>query len=250
MKDQYFGDINDYRKYGLLRLLASVADTPLTVCWMLTPSDGRNDGSSVSYLLNPGRWRRFDPVLFDALRGAVHNGQRLGTATAPRLRIFRHASFHASILSDNAPARVRYFDELTALSRTGGLLFFDPDNGMEVRSVPYGRRNSSKYLYWRELERFTASGHSVLIYQHFPRRERFGFMRHLAGEFIRRLNIRECLLFQSSRVVFVLLPRKGTEMVFHGRSRAVAERWRGELRVVLFSAAGEALREEVIWYPI
>lgn len=39
MKNQYFGDINDYRKYGLIRLLTGAGKLKTTVCWMLTPDD-------------------------------------------------------------------------------------------------------------------------------------------------------------------------------------------------------------------
>ena len=34
MKDQYFGDINDYRKYGILRALQSKGQRTLLVAWM------------------------------------------------------------------------------------------------------------------------------------------------------------------------------------------------------------------------
>ena len=44
MKDQYFGDINDYRKYGILRALQSKGQGTLLVAWMLTPDDGSRDG--------------------------------------------------------------------------------------------------------------------------------------------------------------------------------------------------------------
>jgi hypothetical protein len=44
MKDQYFGDINDYRKYGLLRAIQSRGTGRLLVAWMLTPADGGRDG--------------------------------------------------------------------------------------------------------------------------------------------------------------------------------------------------------------
>ena len=46
MKDQYFGDVNDYLKYGLLRALQSQGDLKLLVAWMLTPNDARSDGWS------------------------------------------------------------------------------------------------------------------------------------------------------------------------------------------------------------
>jgi hypothetical protein len=40
MKDQYFGDINDYRKYGLLRILSGMrcsgqSNISAAICWML-----------------------------------------------------------------------------------------------------------------------------------------------------------------------------------------------------------------------
>jgi hypothetical protein len=44
MKNQYFGDVNDYRKYGLLRALQSTWNGSLLVAWMLTPDDGGRDG--------------------------------------------------------------------------------------------------------------------------------------------------------------------------------------------------------------
>ncbi|MDO8501594.1 MAG: hypothetical protein Q7S20_07100 [Gemmatimonadaceae bacterium] len=50
MKHQYFGDVNDYRKYGLLRILQQASGLRLGVCWMLTPDDTRTDGKFVAYL--------------------------------------------------------------------------------------------------------------------------------------------------------------------------------------------------------
>src|SRR5687768_3003787 len=64
MKNQYFADINDYFKYGILRCLGK-GGLRIAVCWMLTPDDGRSDGRKISYLSNPDRWRNYDPVLFD-----------------------------------------------------------------------------------------------------------------------------------------------------------------------------------------
>ena len=42
MKVQYFGDVNDYRKFALLRLLAD--KFKIGVCWMLTEADGSGRG--------------------------------------------------------------------------------------------------------------------------------------------------------------------------------------------------------------
>ncbi len=46
MKNQYFGDINDYRKYGLLRAIQSKGEARLLVAWMLTENDGSRDSRS------------------------------------------------------------------------------------------------------------------------------------------------------------------------------------------------------------
>lgn len=73
MKDQYFGDINDYRKYGLLRTLAG-AGLSVGVCWLLTPDDGGGDGQLRSYLTKPWRWRQYDPELYDRLQRLRHPG--------------------------------------------------------------------------------------------------------------------------------------------------------------------------------
>jgi hypothetical protein len=57
MKNQYVGDINDYRKYGLMRALSGYGEITTAVCWMLTPGDGRADGSFMIYLDMRVKWR-------------------------------------------------------------------------------------------------------------------------------------------------------------------------------------------------
>ena len=65
MKDQYFGDENDYHKYGLLRSIIRVGDFRTLAVWMLTPDDGSPDGRFIRYLEDPVKWSQFDPNLFD-----------------------------------------------------------------------------------------------------------------------------------------------------------------------------------------
>ncbi|MFC2167097.1 hypothetical protein ACFLQZ_03950 [Acidobacteriota bacterium] len=50
MKNQYVGDINDYHKYGLIRILTENPAVPTTVCWMLTLDDKKTDGRKIGYL--------------------------------------------------------------------------------------------------------------------------------------------------------------------------------------------------------
>ena len=57
MKNQYFGDIHDYRKYGLLRAIIEGGELKLLVAWMLTPDDEGADGNIIGYLNDPDPWR-------------------------------------------------------------------------------------------------------------------------------------------------------------------------------------------------
>jgi hypothetical protein len=54
VKVQYFGDVNDYRKFALLRLLSEVGGFKIGVCWMLTEADGSGHGAKRGYLEQPG----------------------------------------------------------------------------------------------------------------------------------------------------------------------------------------------------
>ena len=68
MKDKYFGDINDYRKYGLLRALTQPRGFKIGMCWLRTAPDGRQDGEARRYLEQPEQWRHRDPSLYDSMR--------------------------------------------------------------------------------------------------------------------------------------------------------------------------------------
>ena len=185
MKNQYVGDINDYRKYGLIRLLSDGGALRTAVCWMLTAGDGRADGEKTAYLRQPGEYRVYDPELFDRLEDLVLQRDARDVQAVEQAGILPAARFHSALLTDDPEQRRRYMDDFLALAKGCDLVFFDPDNGIEVKSVPLGRKDSAKYLHWSELKRVFAAGASVLIYQHFPREE-FTCTRTLASDSRRR----------------------------------------------------------------
>ena len=76
MKDQYFGDINDFRKYGLLRSISLAGDFRLLVAWMLTPDNGSTDGKFISYLKEPKKWSKYDQSLYHSLKEILVHKQR------------------------------------------------------------------------------------------------------------------------------------------------------------------------------
>lgn len=231
MKNQYFGDINDYRKYGLLRLLSGGGEITTAVCWMLTPDDGRTDGRLIKYLEQPEKWRHLDPRLFDHLTELVLDQSRRDVRGIETPAILPACRFAPGLLADDAEARAKYFETFMDIAKDCDLVFFDPDNGIEVRSKPYGRKDSSKYVYWPELIASFSAGHSLLIYQHFPRIKRERFIETKARELARKTEAREVYSFRTPNVLFVLAPQERHRESFRKRSRKVARVWASQIRV-------------------
>lgn len=232
MKNQHFGDVNDYRKYGLLKVLSGGGAISTGVCWMLTPSDGRSDGQMLHYLKYPKRWRHLDPELFDHLRKSVlEDGERdVRRMEAPG--VLPQTSFFPQLLEDKADARRTYFTEMLEGFRNVDLIFFDPDNGFEVQSVPYGRKNANKYLYWREFTDTYAAGHSILVYQHFARINRTSFVQRMAGRMQEETGNLNVYAFITPHVVFLLAPRPEHLARLHRQTQLVPTLW-GE-QITLF----------------
>jgi hypothetical protein len=233
MKNQYFGDINDYRKYGLLRLLAGGGSISTAVCWMLTGSDERTDGSRVAYLESPEQWRRYDPSLFDMLRELLHHRRIRDVRFVGERNFIPGATYFPKTISDDDGQRSNYFAGFFGTITGSDLIFFDPDNGIEVRSTKRGRKGSSKYIYWDEIIKTYRAGYSVLIYQHFPRVVREAFINARREEFCKRLGNVRLIFFVTSGVLFILAGQRRHRAVLKRQAKLVAERWEGQIRVIM-----------------
>ena len=230
MKNQYFGDVNDYRKYGMLRVLTSVTQLPVGVCWLLTPDDGRTDGEFRSYLERPLQWRAYDPPLYDHLAKLLSPTVGRSVENARNWDLIPGASYHEPVLADDATSRRRYFDRALGALDSYPLVFFDPDNGIEVPSRPYGARGSAKYVYWQELEMAYAAGHSLVIYQHFARVSRQAFIAGLAAQFAERLSAPLVDSFSTPHVVFFLVARPEHAARFTRAHDEIQQRWPAQIR--------------------
>jgi len=154
MKNQYFADENDYLKYGLLRILSGGGGIMTAVCWMLTNGDRGTDGKLTNYLAQENKWRPYDPPLFDSLAECVRKLSNRSIRWAEARTIIPSANYFGEILDDSRTARTRYFESFMDQAIGHDLVFFDPDNGVEVPSRPLGlqgRKGSCKYIYWFEL---------------------------------------------------------------------------------------------------
>ena len=229
MKDQYFGDINDYRKYGLLRSIIGDNGLRVMIAWMLTPDDGSTDGKFVSYLEQPHKWLRYDPILFEQLQGLLANGQRRRVSLIESTDLLPNAEYFSVHVPDSAPERSVWFTSLSEQAQRSELVFLDPDNGIEVKSKPYGQKGSSKYAYWREVEALWSFGKSLLIYQHFIREKRTNFIRRMLeclraatpGSFVEA--------FSTSNVVFLMALQPKQRRFHVGIVDFVQENWKGQI---------------------
>jgi len=236
MKNQYFGDINDYRKYGLLRLLTRESGLASLVAWMLTPADGRTDGRFTAYLCEPKKWSRFDPELFDQLRAWISQGRPRRVTHIESSGLLRNTAYFSETVPDGADQRDRWTDRLAKTSGGRDLVFLDPDNGFEIRSTGYGTRGSSKYVFWREIRRLHAAGRSLLIYQHFPRVKRDRFIADRARMLIGELGVDRVTTFRTSNVLFLLAAQPIHRRALDGAGRSVADMWSGQIGVTHFDS--------------
>ncbi len=184
MQDKYTGDVGDFAKYGLLRQLIRPIESRkrlrLAVLWYLVDDeDGNSDGKHISYLRDT-RIRACDPALFDTLKRLVGSGDRnvASLEMSGVLPLSQTVFFSVRLLSVNSrrpqnssttEARREWFLLALEASKTSDLVFFDPDNGIEIESVRRSSPKSTKYVYLDEVAAIAERGKSLLIYHHHNR---------------------------------------------------------------------------------
>ena len=182
MKNKYFGDVHDFHKYGLLQFLqgGKSAGWSWSICvnWMRTefePKKGNKDGGKRNY----DNLKDYAPDIFEKLKPYNHPHAKRDVAEFPKLDILsRKTKFYTDCVPDAdyetkhnikiREARKRWFDDFTDEATGYDLVFFDPDNGIEVKSMNYGTKYSYKYIYSKEIAKVYNRGQNVLIYQHIP----------------------------------------------------------------------------------
>ncbi len=206
MKDQYFGDFGDYQKMSLLRLLSK--GFKVTVYWMKTRDDEGIDGRHTAYLKSPELWRTFEPDVYDFVVERIATGKRLIShiETNPH---FQDINFIGDYIEDES-TRDQILKGLCA-DKTRDVVFFDPDNGIEVPST--NKKNRHKYVSWKEIEEVFASGKSVMVYQHFSRVNREKFIREKQDKLFKRIKASVLSLqVKHSVYFFILHPRHEQKM--------------------------------------
>ena len=204
VKVQYFGDVNDYRKFALLRLLSR--QFKIGVCWMLTEPDGSAQGANRSYLKQPKVWSGYDPELFELLKKVPETPQLPDLQRIEADGIVPGATFFNEFVPNSRTERDTYHTRCMDAFADRNLVFFDPDNGLEVKSAKGKKR--SKYVLLNEVANHYEAGRSVLFYQHHGKTlPHKAFVEQKAAKLRAVLADASVSAFDTPHVVFLLAAR-------------------------------------------
>ena len=231
MKNQYFGDINDYKKYSLIRYLSGNGKLRTLICWMLTEDDKGTDGGRISYIKDSKTWRKYDPLIYDSMRQHLINEGKRDVSCLTEMGLFHSSEFYMDPLKDDIDRRKQYFDTLFSKHRGMELFFFDPDNGIEIKSIKKGRKNSSKYLYWDEVTTAFDLGSAVMIYQHFPRVNRNRFIQTMTENGRKMIPQADIFTYATSHVLFLLFTHKENRKFILDSNKKISSAWKGVVRI-------------------
>lgn len=186
MKNKYFGDVGDFGKYGLLSMVLETG-LRLGINWYLTEDDNSTDGKYVEYLNNID-FINCDHELHGFLRKCILDNNR-GIKKLRNLPRFNQTPAYEDVLKiDDIKAlseagrklrerhRINWFEKSISELNGCDIIFCDPDNGIETKSLSKTRKDSVKYVYINEIEEMVNRGHSVIIYNHRDRSKESDYM--------------------------------------------------------------------------
>ena len=121
------------------------------VCWLLTPDDRSNDGRKRQYLTKNVE-REYDTDLFNAL---AEIKQPLDMDEFKRFEgheVLNGITFFNELTPNTKDKRDLFHTKCLERLKHEDLVFFDPDNGIEIKSAPYGRPGSNKYVFFSRIK--------------------------------------------------------------------------------------------------
>ncbi len=211
MKHQYFGDKTDYIKHGLLRGLCR-ANIPLGIHWTLTPDDKSSDGSRTTYLKNPDQWRHYDPPLFDVIQKSLQNNHR-NLLILQKHALLTGANECFDEWTANKESRQKSLTSFTKTLPKNSLIFLDPDNGLETKSMKPGSEACSKYVYFDEVAQLWKQGFSLILYQHFPRVSREKYLNERFTQLEKYTPKANQFALITSHVAFIVLAQPNKKKI-------------------------------------
>jgi hypothetical protein len=177
VQDRYFGDIGDFAKFGLLRnLFSSDSAIRLGVLWYRVPDEDNHDGRHIDYLKPTPDfcrlYRTCDHSLYDVMGQLVWKGSRSVALVQQHRLLPAGTLYHSEPLNYcNVPRqarielRARWLASAYDTVADAGVVFIDPDNGLETALDRYSPKGP-KFVYYDDLISLAGANKSLIIYQH------------------------------------------------------------------------------------
>lgn len=214
----------------MLRTIQSSANFKILIAWMLTPDDGSSDGKYTTYLDEPEKWLHYDPELHRGIQQLINNNKSRSVSHIEKSGLLPDCTFFSDHTPDTSKERSNWFAHLKHTARECDLVFLDPDNGMEIKSRPYGKKQSNKFLFWQEVESLWHAGKSLLIYQYFIRQKRALFIQNRLEQLAHHTRGSVVEAFTTPRVLFLM----ALQPEHHNHHRAIINKvqnlWAGQIR--------------------
>jgi hypothetical protein len=209
VKNQYFGDQNDYFKYNLLIYLAEELSgiRKLSIIWMLTKDDTSGDGRKIKYSKGPGD-RKLFRFLRESLDAGVRDVARINDYFQEAGHGFDYCGYGAEKLLLHQD-RANYFGQIPSENLSKAVVFLDPDNGLEVRSATEGTFH--KYVKFEEVKSIydgMSPDSCLVIYQHLPRIDRKYFLYNLYRDLKEYLKCPVPTSITDNQVAFLILTKE------------------------------------------
>ena len=246
MKNQYFGDKNDYIKYALIRRLIRHNDVNAAICWMMTESDKSGDTRNIHYLREPFAqlWSPIDEDLFKCLQKAVCVTRQRNVRVIKDSGLLGDTCFYQDKLPKIPEERRKYFQEFLIRADGRKLVFFDPDTGIKPDRWGYNDSPTPEHLYLSEVAD-ALKNHSLLVYQHEARGKpiEHAVLRLRDKLFKAAKNARQVHVFYAASVAVGLMLHPDHTDKFTNQIEGIKEEWAGFVHAVSFFPDGDADRE-------
>ena len=182
---------------------------------MLTPNDDTKQGGKIGYLRRPRQnIHMIDPILFNTLHHQVIIEEKRCVSKAIEGNIIPSATyFEAPYITNSESERMKYYIDCINTLRDSDIIFFDPDNGLEVDSCPKGSSGSSKYLYYDDLNNIYSAGYSIIVFQHHKPRQSHLYKQLFIKDRVDSIfsmvpNLSEVISIDAKSVVYFVLPQR------------------------------------------
>lgn len=169
MQDRYAGDVGDYGKLALLRAMEAQG-FKLGINWYRTETAAYEIHDDGKYRI-PKVFAECDPQLSAALNAIFDSADSRSVQKLEQANLLRCKYFVHDLVPRANQERFDWHRQALAHFADCDLVFLDPDNGLNVKSVKPGSQKSVKYVWIDEITDYVRAKKSVIFYNHRPRKK-------------------------------------------------------------------------------